>query len=130
MSRKNIGFVAITLALVGIIVFCAAGTVRGQENLQNQEKEQWYREREGKLLSDTREYLSEKGFHNSGVTLNRVVDEDGSRAYTFTIHHARIDRMTEGERAGLRRELYGLTEDFRGLTPEEGCTFAFVFLNV
>lgn len=130
MRKTDVGFIAMTLALICIIVFCASCTVRGQENLQNLEKECWYKEREAKLLSDTREYLSGQGFYNSGVTLNRVVDEDGSRAYTFTVHHNQIDRMTEQERAGLKTQLDILTEDFRGMTLEETCTFQFVFLNV
>lgn len=129
MRKKDVSFIAMTLALVCIIVFCTACTVRGQENLQNLEKERWYKERETQLVSDTREYLSGRGFYNSGVTLNRVVDEDGSRAYTFTVHHTRIDRMTEQEREGLKTQLDILTEDFRGITPEETCTFQFVFLN-
>ena len=128
MGKANVGFIAMTMALICTIVFCAAGTVRGQGNLQKLEKERWYKEREAKLLSDTREYLSGQGFHNSGVTLNRVVDEDGSRAYTFTIHHARIDCMTEREREGLKTELDILTKGFRGITPEEDCTFQFVYL--
>lgn len=130
MRKTDVGFIAMTLALICIIVFCASCTVRGQENLQNPEKECRYKEREAKLLSDTREYLAGQGFYNSGVTLNRVVDEDGSRAYTFTVHHNQIDRMTEQERAGLKTQLDILTEDFRGMTPEETCTFQFVFLNV
>lgn len=122
------GFTILTFVLIGIIGFCAAGTVQGQGNLQREEKERWYQEREAELQAKTRDYLSEAGFYNSGVTLNRSVDEAGDRSYIFTIHHRRIDCMNEGQRQALGEELSALTESFEGATKEEHCSFAYRFL--
>ena len=102
---KNTTFTMITVLLVSIIGFCIAGTVKGQESGGGAEREAYYREEEAQLLNDTRAYLTKQGFANSGVTLNRMVNADGSREYTFTIHHSRIDKMTDGERQDLANQL-------------------------
>lgn len=129
MRRMGHGFGLLTLTLILFIVFCAAGTVQGQEDIRREEKECWYREREAVLLADTREYLQEAGFLNSGVTLSRTVDEDGSRSYVFTVHHKKIDGMDESRRQALGEELLTLTEGFAEMAQEDECTFSYRFLT-
>lgn len=102
---KNTTFIIITAILVAIIAFCIAGTVEGQENGASAAEEAFYKEQEAQLLQDTKAYLHELGFANSGVTLNRIVDAEGKREYTFTIHHSRIDKMDEAGRNGLAQQL-------------------------
>lgn len=102
---KNTTFIIITAILVTIIAFCIAGTVEGQESGASAAEEAFYKEQEAQLLQDTKAYLRELGFANSGVTLNRVVDAEGKREYTFTIHHSRIDKMDAAGRKGLAQQL-------------------------
>ena len=130
MRRTGGGFIVFTIALVCVIAFLAVGTVKGQEDFQRIEKEMWYSAREAELLADTREYLSDAGFLNSGVTLNRTVDEVGARSYTFTIHHRRIDSMDEAGRQKLCGELSALTESFIKVSQGDSCTFAYKFLTL
>jgi hypothetical protein len=125
MMRKG-GFTVITLLLIAVIAVCTAGTVKGQETIQDKERELWYREQEEKLLADTRDYLNQEGFVNSGVTLTRVVDGKGGREYTFTIHHHLIDRMEEEARGALRTELVRLNQDFG--EAGENCSLRYEFL--
>ena len=70
----------------------------------------------------SKEELNEMGFRNSGVTLTRVVDAEGNREYTFTIHHGKIDRMSEEERMALAAAL------MQSITPVESCSFTHEFL--
>lgn len=128
MKREGWGFYCSTFVLVVFIVFCVTGTVHGQEDIQRAEREHWYREREASLLADTREYLSDAGFLNSGVTLSRTVDAEGNRSYTFTIHHRKIDCMDEKGRQALGEKLLVLTENFADMSREDGCTFSYRFL--
>lgn len=128
MKRAGWGFFFSTFALIVFIVFCMAETVHGQEDIQRAEQERWYREREAVLLADTREYLSDAGFLNSGVTLSRTVDAEGNRSYTFTIHHRKIDCMDESERQALGEKLLALTENFADMSREDDCTFLYRFL--
>ena len=125
---KNTTFTVITTLLVCIIAFCVAGTVKGQEPGPGAEQEAYYREVEVQLLDDTKAYLTEQGFANSGVTLNRVVDAEGNREYIFTIHHSRIDKMNDAERHNLvnqlsDREVFSLDAD-----TSVNCTIHYDFL--
>lgn len=103
--RGTIGFVVTTVLLVVITVFCITETVLSQSNIGESEMENYYREQEKILLRQTKEQLKELGYSNSGVTLTRVVDEEGNREYTFTIHHGKIDKMSEAERVTLAQQL-------------------------
>lgn len=96
-------FWAVTISLIFVAAFCCAEKVKGRENLNAQDRR--YREMEEELVSGTREILRAQGLENSGVMLTRVVETDDVRQYTLTVHHGRIDRMCEAERAALMVEL-------------------------
>lgn len=118
----SLGFVAATIILVSVAAFSFAGTVISRAECSAGELEGYYREREEQLVKDTRIYLEEQGFFNSGVMLTRVVEADGSRAYTVTIHHCEIDGMTEEERAELSENLARLSFE------DANCIFFHEFL--
>lgn len=124
MRKKagSFGFVAATFILVLVAAFFFAGTVMSRTDFDAAELEGYYREKETLLLADTREYLNGHGFSNSGVMLTRVVDENGQRQYTITVHHGEIDRMTTDEREELAKELSELTFE------DETCAFYHEFL--
>ena len=128
MKRRNIfrengiAFVLTTVVLVAVITFFVSGTVISQTDIGDREMENYYREQEKIILQETKEYLSELGFKNSGVTLTRVIDEQGKRDYTFTIHHGKIDKMSEEERGELAESL--LTK----AVLDENCNFYHEFL--
>ena len=103
--RKNVLFVATTIILVLITAFCIAGTVMSKGDMTERELESYYQQVEKELLGRTRDQLEELGFKNSGVTLTRVVDAEGNRDYTFTIHHRKIDAMSAEERVELAEML-------------------------
>lgn len=121
-SNSTIGFVLATICLVFVSAFCITGTVFSQTKPGTAEPESYYRQQEKALVQEARDYLNQAGFQNSGVTLNRVVDADGSIEYTMTIHHGKIDKMDEASRESLKKELSALT------FPAENCTFFHEFL--
>ncbi len=120
--RKTAAFFIATFLLVLISAFFITATVLSQSNIGQQELENYYRQQEKQLLNQTKEQLRELGYANSGVTLTRVVDEAGDREYTFTIHHGKIDRMSEKERADLA-ELLACN-----IPITENCSFYHEFL--
>lgn len=113
--KKTVMFWAVTVILAAIATLCISGTVMSKSDMKQEELENYYRMEEQELLGRTKELLTEMGYKNSGVTLTRVVDEDGSREYTFTIHHGKIDKMSDAERAELAKVLAENTE-FAGLS--------------
>lgn len=126
MRRNKIGatgFGVLTLCLVLVSAFCITGTVMSQNDLNSQELESYYRGLERELVRETREYLGQEGFQNSGVTITRVIDTDGIREYTVTVHHGKINEMSEDARESLKEELAKLT------FMAENCIFCHEFLE-
>lgn len=120
--RGTIGFMAVTWCLVLVAAFCVVQTVQSQTNISEEELAEYYRVKEKELVCETRDFLEEAGFSNSGVTLTRVIDSKGEREYTMTIHHGKIDKMDETERENLRGELTAFT------FQAENCRFYHTFL--
>lgn len=116
-SFKNIIFTVATIMLIGVSAFCFTKTVQGQTDSDRMAVEGYYREMEREYVSEIRDFLNEQGFVNSGVTLTRIVDEQGSREYLVTIHHKYLDKMTEEDRTILFGEIADMA--FRG----EECSF-------
>lgn len=119
----RIGFGAVTIFLILVTAFCCAGTVLGRAGLNQREMENYYREQERQLVSEARAYLNAGGFVNSGIMLTHITETDGSRMYTMTVHHGKIDKMSEEERQRLLAEL----ESFAFESPN--CSFYHEFLD-
>lgn len=98
-------FVLITVLLILVTVFCTTGTVMGMEKDATRVDEKYYKQMEKEYVKQVRNYLQEEGYENSGVTLTKVLFEDGSREYTLNVHHKRIDKLPESERNALRDTL-------------------------
>ena len=100
---SNVAFYVVTVVLILIIVLCVGGTAKSESRDEAQRVEN--RVQEQQLLMDVRQYLKNNGYTNSGVTLTYVTDADGDPEYTFTIHHKRINDMSEEEREAFGAEL-------------------------
>ncbi len=124
MKRRagSLGFWAATVILVLVAALAFAESASSRTDFDREELERYYMEKEKQLGEDVREYLNENGFRNSGVTVTHAVDSDGRREYTVTVHHGRIDAMTQAERESLAGKLALL--DF----ADAQCTFKHGFL--
>ena len=120
--RGTFAFLALTVFLVLITAFCITGTVNGQRKLEGYEQDVLYRAQENCMVQEIRDYLEQEGYKNSGVMLTRVLEADGSREYTLTVHHGRIEALSIEDREKLQRELE--TFDFTA----ENCSFRHEFL--
>lgn len=101
-------FVITTLILIFVTVFCTAGTVIGQDKDSVHVDEKYYREMEREYVKQVRSYLNDNGYENGGVMLTRVVEADGSREYTLSVHHKRINRLSKAEQKELEEVLQTL----------------------
>ena len=104
-KMSNLGFLMVTMFLVFITAYCCTATAMSRTNLSNRELEAYYYEKEQELVEQARSFLNQEGFVNSGVMLTRVVDSEGCRQYTLTVHHGKIDKMAEEDRELLQAEL-------------------------
>lgn len=120
--RGTVAFLAVTVFLVLITAFCITGTVNGQRKLEGYEQDVLYRAQENCMVQEVRDYLEQEGYKNSGVMLTRVLEADGSREYTLTVHHGRIEALSIEDREKLQRELEAF--DFTA----DNCSFRHEFL--
>jgi len=118
----SVWFVAATIILVLVAALSFGGTVMSRTDFDAVELESFYRAKESELVTEVREFLAESGLENSGVTLTRVVEQDGSRNYTLTVHHGEIHKMSEQEKENLKVKLDTLCFE------DEACTFTPQFL--
>ena len=116
-SAKNITFIAATIMLVLISAFFITKTVQGQADDDAVVSEKYYQALEQEYVSEIRAYLNEQGFLNSGVTLTRVVDEQGSRDYQVILHHKYLEKLTVEEREVLFEEIKSMAFE------DTGCIF-------
>ena len=124
MERKAgmAGFVAVTVFLVLIAALLFGEKACSGTDVDAQELEKYYQEREQDLFREIGEFLRREGLENGGIMVTRVVEENGSRLYTVTVHHGRIDCMDDAERAELMGRLRKLS------FTDDKCSFTHEFL--
>lgn len=122
MIRRNLSFWMATMLLVLMATLFSSLTVFSRTKLEGREVEAYYLEKENDLKQEIRDFLNVNGFTNSGVMLTRVVDADGAREYTITMHHGKLKRLTDAERESLVGDLEELSFD------DEKCSFSYEFL--
>lgn len=123
---KNKAFGLLTVLLISITVFCTTMTVMGQEKNNGKTEEQEYRKLERDYVKEIRGYLNEQGFENSGIALTRVLEADGSRAYTLQVHHKGISSLAAPEKEELRESLKNLS-GFGGTESAQPAALTVIF---
>lgn len=107
--------------LVGIVLWSLCGIkANAAEKAENDRME--YQIQEKHFVKEVRTQLEKQGYSNSGVTVTKVMDTDGSREYKVLVHHkdidlqdakevlevyAALDEITmEGERVTINYQLF------------------------
>ena len=120
---KEAAFVLFTVLLVAGLALFISQTVMSQEEGKVSVDEKHFRVLEQEYVQEIRSYLEEQGFKNSGVSLTRVVETDGSRSYEVVLHHKGISKLTAQEQA----ELFEAVEELAFHIA--GCNFQVNLLN-
>ena len=106
--KKFTAITLFTILLVFIAAFCISGTVHSRNKDRSIMEEQYYYAARQEYIQAVRDFLEEKGYGNSGVTMNYVISEDGALEYTVTIHHRKIDKLDEEGKNLLAKECKAL----------------------
>lgn len=89
-----------------IVVLIVLKTVTGAVwHSSSKKQEQSYRMMEEECVNAVKELLYHKGYKDSGVTMTKILLEDGYRDYTITIHHKKINQLPDREREELESEI-------------------------
>ena len=99
---RQISFtVFVSVVLVIVISLCISFTVMSREKNAKVEETKYYRAKQQEYVQSIRGFLAEEGYRNSGVTMTEVVDEDGIRSFTVTIHHGKLEYLSASEKTEL-----------------------------
>ncbi len=100
--------IVISVLLMLVTAFCISETVvsrnKGGSVMDRAMKNQYYADAEQEYVKALKELLTERGYGNSGVMMNYVVDGEGIRSYTVAVHHRRLGRLSNGARQELKEE--------------------------
>lgn len=121
---KSLTFtILISGILILITALCISGTVQSQSRYAAETEEKYYKEMEAVYVSEIRAFLEDEGYRNSGIMMTRIIDEDGERNYTVTIHHDKFDKLSGEEKKEL------LAACGRIEFPDRECGFCHRFLE-
>ena len=95
--RKKTAVKAMVTAVVLVLILWSTCGIKANaaEKAGNDKME--YQMRENDFVKQIRECMEERGYYNSGITLTKVMDTDGSREYKVLVHHSDIDLDNEEE---------------------------------
>lgn len=122
--KKNRGFILVTVLLILIAAFSITGTVKSQSGNGVKIDTEYYRQMEREYVREIRTYLGELGYENSGVMLTYVTKGGNGREYTVTVHHEKMNALSETEKMRISNEILKMAFDL----PD--CTFFQEFLSV
>ena len=100
------GLAAIVLSMAAAM--CIAGSIKSQAADTLRAQEAYYEQLEREYIGQVRNFLTEQGYRNSGVTLSRIVDGEGQRRYRVLIHHGAIVRLEEEAQTELLEQVSDL----------------------
>lgn len=121
--RSLIFTIVISAALILVTAFCVSGTVQSQSRHAAEEEERYYKEMEEIYVSEIRAFLADAGYRDSGIMMTKIIDEEGGRDYTVTIHHDKFDKLSCKEKKEL------LDACGRIGFPDRECGFCHKFLE-
>lgn len=99
--RNQKTFMITTILLVFIIAFSITKTVKSQDNISNENKEQYIDALETEYIKTLKLILIEKGYYNSGITMTKIIDEVENREYQVVIHNKQITKLSYEEQETL-----------------------------
>lgn len=107
---KYIRFDIVGLGFIVLAILLMAVAFAGRlEMSARKQKEASYCEKEQELIASVKDFLSQRGYTNCGVTMTRVMDESGMRHYTLIVHHDRISKLNATEKNNLEEALEQIT---------------------
>lgn len=105
MKKREYIVLAICIVITVMSVFGIEADGKTKNNLGDTTER--YREIEKDYSGSIRNNLEDMGYKNAGVSMTKVVNEDGSILYVVEVHHAKIDLLDEYQREELSDIIVG-----------------------
>jgi len=96
----------ITAGLLILFIFSMVTmTVNATENKRLQHVDSYYEEMEEEYVKILRDELTNKGYRNAGITMTKILYDNGEREYTVKLHHKRMNNLEDSEKEELLKQL-------------------------
>ena len=99
LKRISLSVVSIIVLVLSIMYFTSI-TVHSADRDEALTRE-YYSGMEKEYRKELRNELENAGLKNSGITMTKVIRENGERIYSVSIHNEKWDRMPEDEKEEL-----------------------------
>lgn len=114
-SKKTYMIGKVLMVVLGLtaLVLCFGMTAMAREKkLAREERQNFYLEQKKEVIREVGEFLAEQGYPQSGITLTKREFGEDEEEYRLTVHHGRMDRLSQEERDRLTEELAGFAIGF------------------
>lgn len=111
MNKKILGLV--TFVAIVVLGFMMNTKAEGSDMHPASITGVQYQEAESQYIAQVRDMLTENGFCNAGINLEKSTTNQGSLIYTLSIHHKRFDKMTEEQKEELKNSLKEIDLDVK-----------------
>lgn len=103
--KKISVFTITTFVLLTIICLSITGTALSQGKNRSRIENAYRDDMEKEYVQAVRDFLEQAHMTNSGVTMTKVIYENGQMEYQVTIHNRAVERMSFYEQQKLLEEL-------------------------
>lgn len=89
-KKYNVLNIVGVFVVVTAILWCVIGIKANALEKADNDKKQ-YQMQEVQFKSTIKNCLENMGYENAGITITKIMDEDGGREYTVLVHHKYLD---------------------------------------
>lgn len=103
-------------AVVAILVLWSICGIKANAAEKADNDQMKYQIQENHFVKEIRNCMEEQGYYNSGITLTKLMDIDGSREYKVMVHHSYIDLEDDAEVTNIKEMLGNINFNAENIT--------------
>ncbi len=112
MIGRWIEMVIVALLGILVIVLILGASASARNRALREEKQKLYLEQKKTVEKEVREYLTAQGYQNCGITLTRREYGENEEEYRLSIHHGRLNSLSEERKEELKEALTAYSKSF------------------
>lgn len=90
LRRYNMVKIAGVLLIVVVALWCVFG-IKANASVKAENDKAEYQLQEIEFKKEVKDCLENMGYFNSGITVTKIMNEDGSREYSVRVHNQYLD---------------------------------------
>ena len=91
LNEKNYRMKIVVFVALAVFALWSVCSIRANAAERAENDKTGYQLQETQLKGEIRACLEEMGYLNSGITMTKIMDADGGRAYKVLVHHQDLD---------------------------------------